>query len=104
MNIHILTKNFELTSSIKEYIENKMNSLTKFMKEWIEADSVEISFEVGRSTRHHNKGDVYYAEANIKIPGGMIRAQKSAEDLHLAIDAVKEILSRKIKKHKEKHK
>lgn len=104
MNIHILTKNFELTPSIKEYIENKMNSLTKFMKEWIAVDSVEISFEVGRSTRHHNKGNVYYAEANMKIPGGMIRAEKSADDLRLAIDAVKEILSREIKEYKEKNK
>jgi ribosomal subunit interface protein len=104
MKTNITTKNFELTPSIKEYIEEKMDYLDKFTGEWASAGGVELDFEAGRTTNHHNKGQVYYAEANLKVPGKMIRAQKNSDDLHAAIDAVKEVLAEEIKEYKEKRK
>ena len=104
MKINITVKNLEISPSIKEYIENKMSSLDKFMKKWEAKGSVELNFDAGRTTKHHNKGNVYYAEANLKVPGNMIRVRKTNEDLHVAIDAVKEVLAEEIKKYKEKNK
>ena len=104
MKINISVKNLELSPAIREYIEKKMGSLNKFMKKWETEGSVKLSFDAGRTTKHHYKGNIYYAEANLKIPGKMIRAYKTNEDLHAAIDAVKEVLSAEIKQYKEKPK
>lgn len=102
MKINITVKNLELSPAIKEHIEKKMNSLDKFMKKWATEGSVELNFDAGRTTKHHNKGDVYYAEANLKVPGNMIRVRKTNEDLHAAIDEVREVLAEEIKQYKEK--
>jgi len=102
MKINITVKNLELSPAIKERIEKKMGSLDKFMKKWEEEGSVELNFDAGRTTKHHHKGNVYYAEANLKIPGNMIRVRKTNEDLHAAIDEVKEVLAEEIKQYKEK--
>ncbi|MFA4999381.1 MAG: ribosome-associated translation inhibitor RaiA [Parcubacteria group bacterium] len=104
MKINITTKNFELTPAIKDYIDDKMDYLDKFVEEWAGTGGVELDFDAGRTTNHHNKGQVYYAEANLKVPGRMIRARKESEDLHAAIDAVKEILAQEIKEYKERRK
>jgi len=104
MKINITIKNLEISPSIKEYIENKMASLDKLMKRWEAEGSVELNFDAGRTTKHHHKGNVYYAEANLKVPGKMIRAHKTNEDLHAAIDEVKEVLAEEIKEYKEKTK
>ncbi|MFA5053430.1 MAG: ribosome-associated translation inhibitor RaiA [Parcubacteria group bacterium] len=104
MKINIITKNFELTPAIREYIEGKMDYLDRFVEKWAMTGGVELDFDAGRTTNHHNKGQVYYAEANLKIPGKLIRVRKENEDLHAAIDAVKEILAQEIKEYKEKNK
>jgi len=104
MKINITVKNLELSPALKEYIEKKISSLDKLMKKWEAKGSVELNFDAGRTTNHHNKGNVYYAEANLKIPGKMIRVHKINEDLHAAIDVVKEVLAEEIKKYKEKTK
>ncbi|MDD4930944.1 MAG: ribosome-associated translation inhibitor RaiA [Candidatus Colwellbacteria bacterium] len=102
MKVNIKTKNFELTEAIREYIETKMEHLNKLTSDWSIEGSAELDFEVAKETQHHNKGDVYYAEANLKVPGKLIRAEKNSDDLHAAIDSVKDILAEQIKEYKEK--
>jgi ribosomal subunit interface protein len=64
MTINIHGTGIELTDAIKEYAEEKMGSLTKFF------DNIQqINIDVGKQSQHHHKGDVYYAEANVLLPG-----------------------------------
>jgi len=100
MIINIKVKNFELTSSIKEYIEIKLKYLEKFLVKELEEGSVMIDFEVAKTTRHHKKGNIFYAEANLKIMGTVLRAEKTSDDLLAAIDKVKDILAEEIKRFK----
>ncbi|MCK9187268.1 MAG: ribosome-associated translation inhibitor RaiA [Candidatus Colwellbacteria bacterium] len=102
MKINISTKNFDITPSIKSYIEEKMNYLDRFTEEWLAEGGVEMDFDAGKTTNHHNKGNIYYAEANLKVPGNFIRVRKVAEDLHTAIDEVKEVMAQEVKEYKEK--
>jgi len=102
MNINITIKNLELTPAIKEYIEKKMNALQKFMKDWVATGSVQMHFDLGKNTVHHHKGNIYYAEANLQVPGTMIRAQKNNDNLYAAIDATQEVLIEAIKEYKNK--
>ena len=64
---------------------------------------MECWVEVERTSRHHQSGDVFRAEAQVKLPGTSgIRAEARESDLHLAIDKVKDDLQRQLKRYKTK--
>lgn len=102
MNLDIKATNLELTPSIKEYIETKILGLSKFIEKWEKIGAVETRFELARTTNHHNKGDVYYAEINITLDGKLVRAEASGEDAHAVIDKVKDTIKKEIAKLKGK--
>ncbi len=103
MNINIKAKNLDLTPPLEIYLNKKVESLDKMLSQWEKTGSVEIDFEISRSTRHHRKGDVFYAEANLHINGVMLRANSDGNDIREAIDLVKDKLKMEILKYKEKH-
>ncbi|PIR88870.1 MAG: ribosomal subunit interface protein [Candidatus Harrisonbacteria bacterium CG10_big_fil_rev_8_21_14_0_10_40_38] len=102
MNINIKATNIDLTPALREYVEEKIGSLKKFTSRWDLEGGVSTAVEVGRTTKHHNKGDVYRAEVNIKIPHGFLRAEHEGPDVRLAIDKVRDILQIEIEKQKGK--
>lgn len=100
MNIKIKTTNFSLTPAIKTYLENKLNSLDKFLPH---DESIIADIELGKTTKHHQKGNIFKAEVNLKISGRLIRSVAEEWDLRVAIDRVKDELQREIKSNKEKN-
>jgi ribosomal subunit interface protein len=52
--------------------------------------------EIGKTTKHHKNGKIFYAEINLELPHRLLRATVEAEDLYEAIDRVKEELEREI--------
>jgi putative sigma-54 modulation protein len=58
--------------------------------------------EVGMTSNHHNKGEIYRTEVNLNLPGELLRVEKTEEDLYRSIDNVKDHLTMAIKKYKEK--
>lgn len=103
MNINITTKNLELTPAISGHIEKKMAMIEKLIKKPVARGAASLDFEVARTTKHHKKGAVYYAEANLLLVGHKIRAEQTGENIYQAIDAVKQLLKQEISKHKEKY-
>ena len=100
MKVTIKTTNLNLTPAIKKAIEEKIATLDKFISH---ADTlVEAFVEVALETRHHKKGKIYYAEANIKVPGRIIRSEAREENIYQAINTVKDELQRLLKKYKKK--
>ncbi|TSC96521.1 MAG: Uncharacterized protein Athens071426_475 [Parcubacteria group bacterium Athens0714_26] len=102
MILNIKSKNLELTSSIKEYIEEKILSIGRIIKKWDEEGAVEIDFEIARASQHHHKGKVYYAEINMALGGKLLRAEYYAEDIHEAVDKVKDMVKKEIIRYKGK--
>src|SRR3989338_11359451 len=107
MRLNIKGTNLELTRSIYVYIERKIGELDRFVQNVGSGDpsmpheTVEAWLEVGRTTHHHNKGDVFRAELQIRLPGKEgIRAEAEEWDLHRAIDKVKEEMQRQLKNYK----
>lgn len=100
MKINLKAKNFSLTLSIKSYLEQKLNSLDKFLPQ---DESIFVDVELAKTTRHHQKGDIFKAEFNLKIPGRLVRAVAEEWDLNVAIDKAKDDLEREIKINKEKN-
>ncbi len=103
MRLQIKAKNFELTPALTQFVEEKMGGLEKFLGRWDKDDAVVLDVEVSRTTNHHNKGDVFYAEANLQLPGNpLLRIEETNEDMHAAIDRVKDRLKKDLLRLKDK--
>ncbi|HEX9664317.1 MAG TPA: ribosome-associated translation inhibitor RaiA [Patescibacteria group bacterium] len=97
MKITIKGTNIKLTPEIKDYIDQKLNSLDKFVKGILEA-----LVEVGKTSQHHRTGQVFRAEADLRLPGKVLRAEAVAGDLNTAVNQVKDELQRQLKKYKNR--
>ncbi|MST04356.1 MAG: ribosome-associated translation inhibitor RaiA [Candidatus Pacebacteria bacterium] len=100
MKINIKATNLELTSSLKTYVEEKIGTVSKLIQKWDMDGGVEAYIEVGRTTNHHHKGDVFRAEVDLRLPNKVLRAEDENTDLYTAIDKVENILKREIDKYK----
>jgi len=103
MKISIKTTNLDLTPSLKTFINTKLNNIEKIIQKFNTEGAVMIELELARTTKHHLKGDVFMAEANLKLPGKTLRAVDKNEDIRTAIDNMRQILQREITKYKTKH-
>jgi len=101
MQIDIKAIKLELTPTIREYIESKIGSLSRFLKRFETENEIKIFVEIARTTRHHKTGDVFCAEASFMIGKKLIRAEHTDWDIRIAIDKVKDKLQQEIKKYKE---
>jgi len=102
MQIDIEATGIELTPPLREYVEEKIGKLSKFLGRFGD-ESVYVDVGVGRSTKHHRHGNVYRAEVNLHFPGGKLRAEHDAEDIRVAIDKARKKLQREIRKYKTTH-
>lgn len=94
MQINIQAKNIDLTEVIKEYVSKKVSGLEKFIRK-TEEDIV-IAVEVGKTTNHHKKGEVFRAEISFLFSGNKFYAFSEMEDLYTAVDDVKEQIERQL--------
>ena len=99
MTIDIATKNITLDEPLRVFIEDKIGGLEKYLKNAPASARVEI----GKPSRHHRSGFVFYAEGNLKVGGRLLRAHIYHNDLRAAIVDVKDDLKNQIKKFKEKN-
>lgn len=113
MKIVIRTKDIELTKDLKNFIEEKINSLEKFSKIFYNEKyynhffgkgkpKIEAFVEVGKETKHHQKGPFFKAECQMRLPGKGLRAEALSENLKFAVNEIKEELERELKEYKEK--
>ena len=99
MQINIKATKMELTPAIKDYIEEKMNMLEKYLGK---IKVVKVDFEVALDSNHHNKGEIYRAELNLEIPHELLRVEKTESDLYKAMDKVKDHMTEIIIERKER--
>ena len=102
MNIHIKATDLDLTPALKVFVDKKLGALRKYVKKFEAKSEVEMRLELARTTRHHRKGDVFKAEANIILPGNMLRAEDADSDIRVAIDRLRDKLKIELEKYKER--
>lgn len=100
MKITIKATRLDLTPSIKTYIQTKIGSLDKFLKSLEMRGDVEVWLEIGRTTAHHHKGNVFRAEADVRLPGRILRADYEDKNIRTAIDKIRNTLHSEIEKYK----
>lgn len=101
MKINIKTTNFHLTDHTRDYIFRKTDKLSRILQ-GVKLPQ-ELYIEIGRTTRHHKKGDdLFRVEANLKLGNDILRIVSEEWDVMVAIDSARDGLARKIREFKGK--
>lgn len=101
MKITIKATQLEITAPLKEFIEIKINSLDKNLGKLADKDEILMKIEIARTTKHHNKGEVYYVELTLSIAKKILRIEQNGEDVREAINLAKDRMKNEIEKLKE---
>lgn len=91
MKMNYTGKNVDVTEALKDVTEKKMARLDKFFQD-------DVSGNVTFSTEKNRK----IIEVTINLPGTIIRAEESSDDMYVSIDKAVDVLERQIRKHKTK--
>jgi len=113
MKIIIKTTNVKLTSALRQYVQDKIDPLEKFVEDLFGKEyfnhffgkgkpKVEAWVEIGKTTRHHRKGLVFRAEVQLRFPGKSVRAEAFSGNVRTAVTQVKDELQRELKKYRGK--
>ena len=98
MNINIKATNIELTGAIRDYVEKKVESLSKYSN----TTNAQIQVEVAKTTNHHKHGEVFKAEIDIRSNGKKFFTVSESEDLYSAIDQAREAIMRELTHKKDR--
>ena len=91
MNLSVTFRKMEPSDSLKEYAQEKISRVEKYLDSAVEASAV-LSIEKFRHT----------ADVTILSDGLKINGQEQTEDMYSAIDIVVDKLERQIKRHRQK--
>src|SRR3989344_8767834 len=102
MKITISTKNISLDGALETFVQEKIGGLEKFIGSGPSrlrrsvakamerqrqgfGEPTEVRVEIGKPSKHHRSGRIFYAEVNLKMGGKLLRATCQHEDLRNAI-------------------
>jgi len=88
MRLNLKATNVVLSDTIKDYLEKRLRSLDKLIS--LDDQSVMIDVELGCSTKHHQSGDIFFAEINIHHGKEAFRSVSNRPDLQSAIDDMRD--------------
>ena len=91
MRITITGRNIELTSGIKEAVEDKLSKLEKYF-----TSETEVHVTLGVEK------DRQKIEVTIPIKGTIIRAEQESADMYATVDLVQEVVERQLRKYRTK--
>ena len=91
MQLNITGHHIEVTDSLKNYVEEKLERLEKHFDH---VNNVHVILTVEKLRQK--------AEATVNVNGASLFADATEEDMYASIDAMTDKLDRQIKKHKEK--
>jgi ribosomal subunit interface protein len=102
MKINLKATGIDWTPSLKTFVEQKLKPLERLVEKFDKEGAVELHIEVARITAHHRKGEVYYAEANLRLPKRLVRAEGEAPDIRVAINRMRHTLQLEVEKYKDR--
>ncbi len=100
MTIQILvnTTGMEMTPHLKEYVEKKINKLSKFL-EHIDEARVELKYDGAV----RSAADKHVAQMTIRGRNMLLRVEERSDDMYTSVDAALDKLHRRVEKYKGKH-
>lgn len=99
MSTNIKATNMELTATINDYINKKIENIEKFING---NTDISVYAEIGKTTNHHKQGDHFKAQFDVMIDGEKFFADSEKSDLYKAIDDAKDEIIKSIKNFKKR--
>jgi ribosomal subunit interface protein len=99
MELKIKTSNYEMTSDVAAYLDEKMASLERLISD--EAGRCEV--EIGRGVGHSQQGDVWKCEIVVHQDGERLYAIAEEESVKAAIDIAKDEMLQQLRKGKNRN-
>ncbi len=96
MQLTIKAKNLEVSESLKNYVDEKIGKLDRYLPNIDEA-RVELIVASTKSSQ-----DRQVVQVTMRSNGTILRAEEHSADMFAAIDAVQDKLERKLKRFKER--
>src|SRR3989338_5456380 len=103
MIIKLKETNLTLIPITKDYVEKKLQPLGRFVKRYEEKGEIHMFVEIAKTTKHHQKGNVFYAEITMELPKKIIRAEATNSDVRTALDEIKDLVKNECRQYKEKY-
>lgn len=104
MKFNLKTSGFRIDDALRAWVDRKIvKTAEKLLEKEERMKPAILDIEIEKETRHHRKGRIWRAEGNLSLPGRLLRAEVSAEDIRSAVDMLEEEISREIKKYKERY-
>lgn len=98
MRLTIKGTNIEHTNAIDTYVTKSMSELEKVLEPKEKSQIARI--DIGKTSKHHKEGkNIFYAEITFHVKKKDFRAVATASDLYIAIDKMKAIIIKEIKKY-----
>ena len=97
MKLLIQGNNIDLTDSINDYVQEKLQKAVKHFQAI--TTKVDVHLSVARNARITDK---HKAEVTVYANGTVIRAQEGSENLYASIDLVSDKIARQLRRYKEK--
>jgi putative sigma-54 modulation protein len=94
MNISITARKFKAHDTLKEFINNEVSSLEKYIDNILNVDVI-LSYL-------NSKENIKTAEIILQVPGQTLTAEEKSDDFKKSITSSVEKLSRQLKKLKSK--
>ncbi len=91
MAITVRGKNIEVTPALRDYVEKRVNKVTKYFSEVGDIHAA-LTVEKGQ----------HIVEVTVPVNGILLRAQEMTEDMYTSIDLVVDKIERQIRKYKTK--
>ncbi|GMX58559.1 MAG: hypothetical protein MCSN_2130 [Candidatus Microsyncoccus archaeolyticus] len=99
MQIRIKETNLKLNTGLHSFLEKKVSSsLGKLLPD---IPDLIIEIDVGLTTKHHQKGDIYKSEIQIQLGGKLFRSVSKKDNIRSAIIESVEDLERQLRKRKD---
>ena len=92
MQINLTGHHVEITSSLKEYVNTKVNKLERHFDR---INNIRVVLTVEKS--------IQTAEATLLLTGSEVFASADNEDMYTAIDSLIDKLDKQLLKYKDKH-
>lgn len=103
MHVTIKATGIEITPAIEAYVRDKFQAIERLAREDASIGRIAtLAVEVGKTTNHHHSGDIFRAEATLKVGAELYRTEYETSDLYSAVDVTKDEMIDVLSKSKDK--
>jgi ribosomal subunit interface protein len=102
MRITIQGIHLDITAALEEYVKRRFVSLERVLKKFESRQDLILRVDIARSTRHHQKGDVFSVSVSLRIGRTTLRVEQTGNDVRQAIDDAQKRFKKIVEDHKDR--